>query len=130
MDREEAKEFLPIIKAFAEGKTIQFCEGNHKWRDVSLPDFQSNPKCYRIKPEPKYRPFKTQEECWNEMQKHEPFGWVKQKDLVRYLHIDCVFQSGNGELIISVMSDKSYKNTFVFEKCTFADGTPFGVKEE
>lgn len=28
--------------------------------------------------EPSYRPFKNQEECWNEMLKHEPFGWVKK----------------------------------------------------
>lgn len=29
---------------------------------------------YRIKPEPKYRPFKDAKECWQEMQKHQPFG--------------------------------------------------------
>ena len=30
---------------------------------------------YRIKPE--YRPFANAEECWCEMLKHKPFGWVE-----------------------------------------------------
>lgn len=38
--------------------------------------FAGNPDSYRIKPEPKYRPFKDAEECWQEMLKHEPFGYT------------------------------------------------------
>lgn len=34
-----------------------------------------NPQDYRIKPE--YRPFKDAKECFEEMQKHKPYGWVK-----------------------------------------------------
>lgn len=129
MTREIAKEWLTIIQAFAHGKKIEYSNDGEYWIETETPTWDTD-FVYRIKPEPKYRPFKSQEECWKEMLKHEPFGWVKQKDLVRYLHIDSVFQSGNSELIISIMPDKSYKNTFVFEKCTFADGTPFGIKED
>lgn len=129
MTREEANKFLPIIQAYAQGKTVQYSEDYDPWEDLVSPCFNGSPDHYRIKSETKYRPFESAEECWNEMQKHQPFGWVKQKDLVRYLHIDVVFQDGNGELIINIM-DESYQNTFVFEKGTFADGTPFGVKVE
>ena len=59
MTREEAKELLPIIQAFAEGKTIEIGD-NRGWRDLIIdsPKFDCEPSCYRIKPEPKYRPFK------------------------------------------------------------------------
>ena len=80
MTREEAKDLLPIIQAFAEGKVIQ-CKSsiNNEWRGFEEPVFNGLPDNYRIKPEPKYRPFKTQEECQQEMLKHQPFGWVKNK---------------------------------------------------
>ena len=134
MTREEAKELLPIIKAFAEGKVIQ-CKNciTNEWRDFDEPAFNGLPDNYRIKPEPKYRPFKSQEECWNEMMKHQPFGWVKSK------------KSGSHFSIGSVLWDKEFDDVFVMFACdgmlgrssdsmfkdfTFADGTPFGIKEE
>ena len=59
MTREEAKELLPIIQAFAEGKTIEIGD-NRGWRDLIIdsPKFDCEPSCYRIKPEPIYRPSK------------------------------------------------------------------------
>ena len=80
MTREEAKKLLPIIQAFAEGKTIQY-ETRDGWIDLdALYPHSDTLSKYRIKPEPKYRPFKSQEECWNEMLKHQPFGWLSDKD--------------------------------------------------
>ena len=75
MERKNTKELLPIITAFAEGKEIQFFHRG-AWNDVPNPKFDEEPYLYRIKPEPKYRPFKSREECWNEMQKHRPFYWI------------------------------------------------------
>ena len=136
MTRKEVKELLPIMQAFAEGKTIQIKkEGD--WLEVGENTevyFSESPSDYRIKPEPKYRPFKSQEECWNEMLKHQPFGWVK--DEYKYVHIVCVHKNeiefspdedDNGILFTSTMDFTS-----VCEKggYTFADGTPFGIKEE
>ena len=75
MNRQQAKELLPIIKAYAEGKTIQYYYEDANWIDISpdkAVDFSNNPSKYRIKPDPKYRPFKDIEECWQEMQKHQP----------------------------------------------------------
>ena len=82
MNREQAKALLPIIKAFSEGKTIQWLTGSGEWYDVvgkDTIDFEyltDRKTKYRIKPESKYRPFKGAEECWSEMQKHQPFGWI------------------------------------------------------
>lgn len=220
MKRQQAKGLLPIIKAFAEGKTIQYYYGDN-WVDISSDgavDFSDNPSNYRIKSEPdknqlpikdgdimmtmgkrafiangimdsdgcpcahcginlhhdftigttihgwtsspyipaseeakkelfikmgiagytwnaktlklekiepKYRPFRTKEECWNEMLKHQPFGWVKHTSSNEYFYsilevIDggCVFVYGP-----MVPFDEAY------EFNTFADGTPFGIKD-
>ena len=73
MNREEAKKLLPIIQAYIEGKKIQSKSLTENWVDVTNPDWDMA-RCYRIKPESEYRPFKNIEECWTEMQKHQPFG--------------------------------------------------------
>lgn len=79
--------------------------------------------------EPSYRPFKTKEECWNEMLKHQPFGWIKHK--YEYIQILCIYK---GE--IKCHSEVDYYNcTIAFahvleQGYTFIDGTPFGIKEE
>lgn len=125
MTREEAKELSPVLKAWAEGRIIQFRKkGTSEWVDFYEDDLMvSSAYYYRIKPEPKYRPFKTQEECWDEMLKHQPFGWIKD--------------SGLHYMITSVSNrcicfGEEFCNNFnyIFKFYKFADGTPFGVKEE
>lgn len=135
MDRKEAKELLPIIKAFAEGKKIQYCyKVNGEWQDVKEGGgltFGNAPSCYRIKPEPKYRPFKNQEECWNEMHKHSNFGWIKGNVTGEYKQIVRIYNY-NAELIFNIGYNGSadYSPEMMFSSYTFADGTPFGIKEE
>ena len=126
MTREQAKELLPIIQAYAEGKTIQYKNAEGEWKDVAFGEnlsFIDTPSKYRIKSEPKYRPFKNKEECWNEMLKHQPFGWIRSNisdslSLVEYVSDDIYF---NGTFI-------SYKDAF--ECSEFIDGAPFGINEE
>ena len=122
MTREEAKVFLPIIQEFAEGKVIEcrtkpsLVEGTdvpNDWTEMKEIEFWNNTE-YRIKPEPKYRPFKNAEECWQEMLKHKPFGWVKT-------------DSGY-EQIWHVNEGDDFNATFKYS--TFADGIPFGMKVE
>ena len=127
MTREEVKEMLPVLQAFAEGKTIESrCIKGDKslWYDDEDPSFDNDLE-YRIKPQTNYRPFKDAEECWQEMQKHQPFGWVKWND-VRYniyvvSSISVCLINGNCE---------NMDFTYAYQKLKFADGTPFGVKEE
>lgn len=156
MTREEAKKILPIITAYAEGKTVQVSKyrygGQREWVDL-LEEFpfgnsHFKPEAYRIKPESTYRPFKNAEECWNEMQKHEPFGWIKAIPNEEYIAKYYPGSKDNNSLYYQVQKvapsyikyddindvyeigeqDKSYKD--VFGVMTFADGTPFGIKEE
>ena len=137
MTKEEIKRRAELYSALAEGKTIQVQNPNGgEWFDVKIETLRSicEEFNYRIKSEPKYRPFKNQEECWGEMLKHQPFGWIK--DEYKYVHIVCVHKNeiefspdedDNRTLFTSIMDFTS-----VYEKggYTFADGTPFGIKEE
>ena len=129
--REVAKELLPIVKALAEGKAIQDkIDGLTGWVDtdeINL-EFEGKKILHRIKPEPKCRPFKNQEECWQEMLKHQPFGWLKTKKDGRY----CFFAerfSFTDSYIATKNGTLSFSST-VFNDYTFADGTPFGMLEE
>ena len=131
MTREESKAFYPILQAFAEGKVIE-CrtkpsalskswQDMNEWTEMKEIEFWNNTE-YRVKSEPKYRPFKNGEECWQEMQKHQPFGWVKStlfKDFDLVQRVTTLYVEINREII-------DYKDAL--DKFTFADGTNFGVK--
>ena len=136
MDRNKAKEFYPILQAYAEGKVIE-CRTKpdrlkgvvdipNKWTETNEIRCVNSLE-YRIKPEPKYRPFKDAEECWQEMQKHQPFGWLKGDkcfyNIVSVSNIDVSMANVSGDIIILNFSD-------VMEDNTFADATPFGILEE
>ena len=125
MTREEAKELLPIIQAWAEGKSIQYQTDSKSWSDITKDLYPCNhPSLYRIKPEPKYRPFKSYEECWHEMLKHQPFGWIKNNDIKRLRNINSI-----DNCTIDINNSILHFDT-AFNIYKFADGTPFGIKEE
>ena len=133
MTREEIKELLPIMQAWTEGKIIQFRKkGTVEWVDLYEDNLRfSSAYHYRIKPEPKYRPFKTQEECWNEMLKHQPFGWLKSIKKQEKVHIGRVFEVKDYVLItLSINEGINNNPSYFFDEYTFADGTPFGIKKE
>ena len=130
MNRKEAAELLPIIQAFAEGRDIEYrTKGfNEDWKKVTqIPALSFESFEYRIKPEPKYRPFANAEECWQEMMKHQPFGWITSQGAFFYIIYieDKLFGYGSacGTILHSEFND-------VLKRFTFADGTPFGIKEE
>ena len=127
MTREEIKELLPIMQAWAEGKIIQFRKkGTVEWADLYEDDLRvSSAYHYRIKPEPKYRPFKTHGECWNEMLKHQPFGWVRSKKCKALLWNVTSINKDD----ITIICDY-YKFHRALECFEFTDGTPFGIREE
>ena len=131
--KKEIQRLMPLFQAIAEGKTIQWNDMG-VWRDIDgddegffLDTFVGKTVDYRIKPESKYRPFTNAEECWQEMQKHQPFGWIKGKE--GWYH----------SLITSIIADEEevYINGIsgfvlddIMEHYTFSDGTPFGILEE
>lgn len=136
MDRNKAKEFYPILQAYAEGKVIE-CRTKpdrlkgvvdipNKWTETNE-IWCVNSLEYRIKPEqyPKDRPFANAEECWQEMQKHQPFGWVKCKEDGSLGLITLIISEEN--IFINGVGCNSERTMRGF---TFVDGTPFGILEE
>ena len=131
MNRKEAAELSPFIKAFGEGMIIEFSsitDVSKAWREVKdFPIGMIKNFKFRIKPEPKYRSFANAEECWQEMQKHQPFGWIKCEEgcfNIVYITDEYVGLADPDGSSISLASKNSYQDN------TFADGTPFGVKVE
>ena len=142
MDRNQAKEFYPILQAFAEGKIIETrrkptADNNgvtkdgwfefNDWTEMKELEYWVNVD-YRIKPEPKYRPFKDAKECWQEMLKHQPFGVVKDKYFANYqTHraFTCLVTNG---CHFRGYEDETFENSF--KNLLFADDTPFGAKVE
>lgn len=133
MTKQEAKQLLPIIQAIAEGKVIE-CRAKlgrlkgvvdipNKWTETNE-IWCVNSLEYRIKPEPepKYRPFKDAEECWQEMLKHQPFGWTY--DYTNNIWDSIARVTGSG--IVYEEDMMCFED--VFNRVEFADGTPFGVK--
>ena len=130
MTREEAKVLLPIIQAYAEGKNIQYNSVTSGWCDITESEglpmgfLEEKPSYFRIKKKFTYRPFANAEECWKEMEKHQPFGWVKHK------------KDGSRSLITSVIgyerkvhfNEDGWYFDRIMEHYTFADDAPFGVK--
>ena len=134
MDRNQAKEFYPILQAFAEGKVIE-CRTKpsaikgkdipNDWTEMKEIEYWNNTE-YRIKPEVKFRPFANAEECWEEMMKHQPFGWVKDNETQSFFVCKAF-----GNLLFSIgIEDKPYNYNEVLRDYTFSDGTPFGIKVE
>ena len=132
--KNDIKRILPLLQKMAEGKILQINTMNG-WIDVdadkdgvNIDYLLNNGITVRIKEEPKFRPIKNAEECWNEMQKHQPFGWIKPKgdDVVnKFMLIDALRNEG-----IAVRTNIRFNYHELFEHYTFADRTPFGIIEE
>ena len=138
MTRDEAKRMLPIIKAYAEGKEIE-TKYEGEWSSDNMgedPCFLKAPEDYRIKPEPKYRPFENDKECWAEMLKHQPFGWVDFNGMKGCIsHINHIYILNDGSRTIyfdpqSAEDEDGSNMSWALASYTFADGTPFGIKVE
>lgn len=135
MNRKEIAELMPIIQAFLEGRKIErktrSWEFNKGWRDETQWEETEELICrdtfvYRIKPEPKYRPFANAEECLKEMQKHTPFGLIKKNVSGAFY---CIGSFDIKNIYIgTTLGIHSYADSL--ENFTFVDDTPFGVKVE
>ena len=134
MTIEEAKKRSELYSALAEGKIIQVLSCKGEWIDIKTDelDYLKNYYKYRIKLEPKYRPFKSREECWNEMLKHQPFGWLREKaNKKEMVHIGRIYDISDDVLItLSINEGRNDSSNYFFRAYTFTDGTPFGIKVE
>ena len=152
MTKEEIKKFLDNTKVYVNGKSeeiqkklfsfgfhwfginynkVQFTEEPFLFISddyiITYSDFMSH-KFTEITAEQilslelteGYRPFKDKNECWNEMLKHQPFGWMCGKS--NYKQIQVVVNSGVKFVDVFFTFDEAVDYTF-------ADGTPFGIKQ-
>ena len=129
MTREETKELIKVMQAYVDGKDIEcWDEYNEKWERIGNPSWNTD-KVYRIKPEATYRPFKSAQECFDELKKHEPFGWVKNRPNAGD---NCWSITGircDGGVDFIKLGEDWCSPKVIFAYYTFLDGTPFGIKE-
>ena len=135
MTREESRKAAEVMLAYADGKDLQIGgQGSNEWVDVTIPVFNWELNSYRVKPETTYRPFKDAKECFEEMQKHQPFGWITlqcgqksgSKASIIKLTDNCFYFVGDGSGICHNLYNYEFDKHFWL----FADGTPFGIKVE
>lgn len=125
----EAQERTAVMQAYVDGKQIQcFNPLKGKWEDIADPRW-SQASRYRIKPQSKFRPFENTEECWQEMQKHQPFGWLKDKEDGHYSMVTAVDAVGNKKCI-AISGNNCWPFNETMRDYTFADGSPFGILTE
>ena len=133
MTTNQIKDIFPIIQAYSEGKTIQYKDNGvydlGAWIDldelkiVDIQTFFEGNITFRVKPEPKYIPFETKEECWEEMLKHQPFSWI-------------IFLRQGAKQSITLVDDEvligltSFTFKEALDSVQFIDGTPFGKLAE
>lgn len=123
----ETVERIKVMQAFVNGKAIEerrISFDHTEWVDNNNPEWRWDKFDYRIKPESKYRPFNNARECWEEMQKHQPFGWIKSGKLLMN-----IISIGAGITVHTGISNCGYSFKGAVS-LTFADGTPFGILEE
>ena len=128
---------LEKIKALIEGvlsnKQIQkknlIPNSNIEWDDTDGKELDwysviQAPGLYRVKPESKYRAFKSISECIEECKKHEPFGYI-QNVLGNAYSITAVY---NNKVILG--TDLTEKLENAFRNYVFLDGSKFGKIDE
>lgn len=138
MNRIEAREFYPILQAFAEGRVIE-CrtkpsalgkgwQDMNNWTEMKDIVYWDNVE-YRIKPEPTYRPFRDGAECWETVQK-DGFDWVKIKGDPMNTSVGIAEVNECNMFLSGSRSEEPLDYKQAFDVLTFLDGTPFGMKEE
>ena len=127
----KAQDRIALMQAYVDGKQIQFSSIlENKWVDTIDPSWSQFNR-YRIKPESNYRPFKNAEECWQEMQKHQPFGWIKDKNDGHYAMVTTVdAATGEDNKHIGISGGNIWTLSETMCDYTFADGEPFGINED
>ena len=130
--KNDIKRILPLLQEMEEGKTLQIKTRNG-WIDVDADkdgvniDYLLNDRItVRIKQEPKYRPFKDAEECFEEMKKHQPFGWIKNKHH-QYFNIITICTNFAATFQYDEVDYYDYRK--LINEYTFADGSTFGIVE-
>lgn len=119
----KTKYFCDIMNAYLKGKIIQYQDENGEWVDFNGEDWDFC-KNYRIKKE--IKPFESAHECFEEIQKHPPIGWLISKISGNYVHINHISTILRFVSISYCNTIKTYSMEECLESFEFIDGTPFG----
>ena len=123
----KVSEQIAIMKAYENGKTIEVKRYDEtKWKSIdNIENYQFNFSKYeyRIATEPKYRPYKSAEEAFNEAKKHG--FWIRNKDEWELFFI-CYIYTKDGDTCICDFWADEILDKFVW----YDDGSPCGVKIE
>lgn len=123
----KVSEQITILKAYEDGKTIEVKRYEEtEWKSLEYVenypfDFVANE--YRIKPEPKYRPFESVEEAFNEAKKHE--FWTKEISTGFIIDV-----SAFGKNFDDVYINGYNQNNFLAQFVWADDNSPCGIKIE
>ena len=122
----KVSEQIAIIKAYEDGKSIERRDlFTSEWKSIdNINNYQFNfaEYEYRIKPVPKYRPYESVDEAFNEAEKHG--FWVKSKDKHSLFFIDSFEAAGNGDIYVGHCHVGAFVEKFIW----FDDCSPCGVK--
>ena len=122
----KVSEQIAIIKAYEDGKSIERrAFFTSEWKSIdNINNYQFNfaEYEYRIKPVPKYRPYESVEEAFNEAEKHG--FWIKCKNKESLCTIHDFGVGICGDLYINGYDALKFLNDFVWHD----DGSPCGVK--
>ena len=122
----KVSEQIAIMKAYEDGKTIEQKRFDRtEWESIvyveDFPfDFVMNE--YRIATEPKYRPYKSVDEAFNEAEKHG--FWMQNVDRMYLRFIDGFHINKNSDIFICDYCVDDILDMFVWAD----DGSPCGVK--
>ena len=122
----KVSEQIAIMKAYEDGKTIEQKRFDRtEWESIVYVedysfDFVANE--YRIKPECKYRPYKSVDEAFNEAEKHG--FWVRNVDRMYLRFIGSFHMTQNSDIFLGDYCADDILDMFVWSD----DGSPCGVK--
>ena len=122
----KVSEQIAIIKAYEDGKSIERrALFTSEWKSIdNINNYQFNfaEYEYRIKPVPKYRPYDSVEEAFNDAKKHG--FWMQNVDRMYLRFIDGFHINKNSDIFICDYCVDDILDMFVWAD----DGSPCGVK--
>ena len=123
----KVSEQIAIMKAYEDGKTIErTIRDESEWKSLEYVedypfDFVLNE--YRIASKPKYRPYKSVEEAFNEAKKHE--FWTKEISTGFIINVGA-FGENFEDIYINGYNQNNFLDKFVWAD----DNSPCGIKIE
>ena len=117
-------EQIAVLQAYKEGKTIQwYNETKEEWDDATEDALKPLLE-FRIKPEPKLRPYKNMRECLKDLIQHGPYILCKDDRELCYV---VVAIDDYGIAYGQVLKDDF---GYMMRNYNWKDGSPCGIEEE